>query len=72
MLLVHVGRDGDMLVVLTLQKDDRSVNPRHSSEVLKALSLLEDLSIVLDIDFAEIDAVRATLSWRDHILVFLV
>ena len=64
--------DGVVLVVLTFQEDDRGVNPRYGSEVLQALSSLENLSIVLDVDFAKVDAVGATLSRLDRVLMFLV
>jgi hypothetical protein len=48
------------------------MDPRHSSEILDALPSLEDLAIVLNIDFADIDALCTALRWRDRILVFLV
>lgn len=38
--------------MLTLQQNDSRMNPRHGSEVLVTLSPLEDLAVILDIDFA--------------------
>jgi hypothetical protein len=48
------------------------MNPGDGAKVLDALSSLENLSVILDIDLAGVDAIRATLGRRDFILVLLV
>lgn len=40
-----------ILTLLTLQENDCSVNPRHRPEILNSFSSLEDLAIVLEVDF---------------------
>lgn len=45
---------------LTLEEDDRGVDPADGSEVNRALSSLEHLeSIVVDLDLASVDAAAA-------------
>jgi hypothetical protein len=44
----------------------------HCSKVLDTLSPLENLSIVIIVDLAGMDALRATMSRLNHILVLFV
>jgi hypothetical protein len=46
------------------------MDPRHCSEVLDPFASLEDLAIVLDVDFADVvDAFGAALRGRDCIFL---
>jgi hypothetical protein len=54
----------------TLQENNTSMDPRHCSEVLDPFASLEDLAIVLDVDFADVvDAFGAALRGRDCIFL---
>jgi hypothetical protein len=48
------------------------MNPMHCAKVLDTFSPLENLSIVLIINFAGMNTLRTTLSRFDHILVLFV
>ena len=58
-------------VGLTFQEDHRCVNPRNGSKIDKTFSCSEDFAI-LEIGFANVDAVGAAVCWLNDIFVLLV
>lgn len=74
MTVRRCGQHGETVFcvdALTLQEDDRSVNPRDGSEVDQAFSCSEDFSI-FEIGLPYVNAVGAALCWLDDVFMLFV
>lgn len=59
------------MAVLTLQEDDRCMNPRDRTKVNKTFSCLEHFAI-LQIGLAYVDTFGAAVGWLDNVLMLFV